>query len=45
MPICSTILIVLPDEVLKLRSSGSVGLLASDLGAEAIKLMEEISHI
>ena len=29
VPICCTILIVLPEEVVKLRNSGSVGLLAS----------------
>ena len=30
VPICSTILTVLPDEVLRVRSSGSVGLLVSN---------------
>ena len=38
MPIWSTILTVLPDEVLRLTSSGSVGLLSSDLAVEAVMM-------
>ena len=38
MPIWCTILTVLPDEVLRLRRSGSVGLLFSDIGAEAVMI-------
>ena len=36
MPICCTILIVLPEEVVKLRNAGSVGLLASTPIAETM---------
>ena len=42
MPICCTILIVLPEELLKLRNSGSVGALASTPTA---KKRTGISHI
>ena len=41
MPIWCTILTVLPDELLRSRSSGSVGLLSSGLGAEAVMTDEE----
>ena len=44
MPICFTILTVLPVGVLRLRSSGSVGLLAGDLGAEAERGRSQVSH-
>ena len=42
VPICSTIfnLTLLPDEVLRLRSSGSVGLLVGDLGPGAVMIEE-----
>ena len=42
VPICCTILIVLPEELLKLRNSGSVGVLASTPTA---KKWTGISHI
>ena len=43
VPICCTILIVLPEEVVKLRNSGRVGLLASTPIAETIIMETRMS--